>query len=478
MKNTVKLIRHSIVVMLLGTVLIILFNIILLSFVMTPYISFDSPWKNADSMAAQVQKTDAAPFLPPDLAEKLENKNIWAIIIDKNSLQTIWHTDNLPKEIPAGYSLGDIADFNTGYIENYPTFSSEVPDGLLVLGYPQKSFWKLVHPCWSYKFIADSPKILLLTIVLNLALLLLLYILINSRLMKSVKPVAEGILQLPCGVTKPVNENGLLSDLAVNINKTSAILQGQKNQLKRKDTARANWIAGISHDIRTPLSMIMGYTSLIESSGQLDDDLQKKSSAIIRQSEKIKNLISDLNLVSKLEYNMQPVHQEELNMPSIIRQITVDFLNVDVEGKYPIELMLGEDTAPCLVLGDKALLKRALTNLVQNCINHNDAGCSIYISLEKTVGECAILVEDDGHSVTDSKLDALNNTPHYLVCDTNTAKQRHGLGLLIVRQIMDAHHGETLICHSRYGGFAVKLTLPRIQPDSASNDPPASENII
>ena len=69
---------------------------------------------------------------------------------------------------------------------------------------------------------------------------------------------------------------------------------------------------------------------------------------------------------------------------------------------------------------------------------------------------------DNGSGVSDEQLEKLNNTPHYMVCDTNTTEQRHGLGLLIVKQIMDSHHGLTRISHSEYGGLKVELIIPLI----------------
>ena len=118
--------------------------------------------------------------------------------------------------------------------------------------------------------------------------------------------------------------------------------------------ARANWICGVSHDIRTPLSVVMGYA------GQLEEDRaliggKKKATVIRRQSERMKNLINDLNLASKLEYNMQPVKLEPQNPVALVRQIVIDFLNMDIEEKYPIYFDEGENMARGCILGDKAL---------------------------------------------------------------------------------------------------------------------------
>lgn len=75
--------------------------------------------------------------------------------------------------------------------------------------------------------------------------------------------------------------------------------------------------------------------------------------------------------------------------------------------------------------------------------------------------KCIICVEDNGIGASDEQIEKLNHTPHYMVCDTNTTEQRHGLGLLIVKQIMNGHSGTVIIAHSEYyGGFKTELIIP------------------
>ena len=93
-------------------------------------------------------------------------------------------------------------------------------------------------------------------------------------------------------------------------------------------------------------------------------------------------------------------------------------------------------------------------------MNHNENGCTIYVSVTTNQTNCIICIEDNGVGACDEQLEKLNNMPHYMVCDTNTTQQQHGLGLLIVKQIIDGHNGKTQIDHSKYGGFKVALILP------------------
>lgn len=105
-------------------------------------------------------------------------------------------------------------------------------------------------------------------------------------------------------------------------------------------------------------------------------------------------------------------------------------------------------------------MKRAVSNLIQNCINHNEQGCHIFVRVMTGEDTCMVVVADNGRGATDEQIEKLNHSPHYMICDENTLEQRHGLGLLIVKQIVTAHGGVTEIGHSSYGGFSVTLILP------------------
>lgn len=404
--------------------------------------------------------TEEGYTLPEEMQEELESKNIWAVYIDNTTLKALWHSDNLPDTVPLEYTASEIASLTRGYIDDCPAFTGTGEEGLMILGYPQKSFWKHMYPSWDYQMIESAPMTVLMVLGRNVLLVLLIYIGANSGLLRSVRPIVEGIRKLPEGEPVSIKEKGILSELAFHLNKTSEMLQSQKYQLRKKDAARANWIAGVSHDIRTPLSMVMGYAAQLGTSEYLREEDRKKASAIVRQSRRMKNLINDLNLASKMEYNMQPIVREEINAVALVRQIAVDFINMDVDGRYPIEWETDEELIVCRICADKELIKRAVSNLIQNSMNHNEDGCTVHVAVEEINGYCVISVEDDGAGASEEEIERLNHAPHYMVCDTNTREQRHGLGLLIVKQIAESHGGKAEIGRSGYGGFGVKIMLP------------------
>ncbi|MCM1056498.1 MAG: HAMP domain-containing histidine kinase [Firmicutes bacterium] len=461
MKSIPKLIRRYVGILLLSCVLLLVLNLILLMVMVSDQIPNAHPWKTAEEAAAALMQTDEGAYvLSEEMTRELLRSDAWAVFIDNETKQVRWHTDDLPETIPQSYTLSDIAGLTRGYIDGYPTFTGEREDGLVVLGYPKDRFWKHMWPGWDYDFIAGLPRTFLIFLTVNGALIFLIYIAANAKLLKSVHPIVNSIQRLPGGEPVHLREKGLLSELAQSINTTSELLQTQKRWLRKKETARANWIAGVSHDIRTPLSMVMGYAGQLAEDTRLSEEERQKAVVILKQSRRMQNLINDLNLASKLEYNMQPVNLQEENIVAIVRQTVVDHMNMDIDSRHPIIWETEEAFTACAVNADRNLMRRAVGNLIQNCIDHNEDGCTIYVGVGSENGKCVIAVEDDGAGVSDEQLEKLKNTSHYMVCDENTEEQRHGLGLLLVKQITAAHGGTVMMGHSPKGGFSVTLVLP------------------
>lgn len=463
MKNALKLMRRCVVALLLSSVLIVVINVIIfISLIATKVPKQDtSPYNIARETGQALQlMADGTYVLTEEMASKLEYNNAWAILIKNSNLQVGWKSKNVPNSIASQFNLSDIADLSTGYLQGYPTYVGENYEGIVVVGFPQNSFWKHTQPSWDYELIANLPKTILMVLLVNVVFVLLVYAIINIKFIGSVKPVIKGIQDLSLGESVYVPEKGILSEICKSINLTSNTLQEQKKQLRRKETARANWIAGVSHDIRTPLSMVMGYAGQLEKSPNLSQAEQKKTVAIIEQSIRIRSLISNLNLASKLEYNMQPLNKKMENAIAVVRQVVADFVNTNVDERYLVEWKTADELNFCSINVDKELLQRAIYNLLQNCIYHNESGCSVYVTVTIERDNCVICIEDDGVGVSEEEMEKLNTAPHYMICDTNTTEQRHGLGLLLVKQITENHGGKVVIDHSQYGGLKVSLSIP------------------
>ena len=256
----------------------------------------------------------------------------------------------------------------------------------------------------------------------------------KAQISKNTEPIISSIATLSEGKSINLSVSGELSEIADSINKAS-------NIISRQNTARANWISGVSHDIRTPLSMIMGYADRIVNNENISSQIKEQADVISRQSIKIKDLVQDLNLVSKLEYEMQPLRKENIRLSKLLRSYAIDLINSGLPDFYSLEVKISPDSENSMIECDTKLITRAVNNLVQNSIHSNPKGCTIILSLQIIENKLLLTVQDNGIGISVEKLEELKNKPHYMESTDDRLDLRHGLGLLLVRQIIEAHHG-------------------------------------
>ena len=197
MKDITKLIRRFVGILLLSTILVIVLNIIILAVISTSQTANGRPWTTAKKTAEALQETETGYILSGDISDQLNRENAWAIYIDNDTLEVKWHTENLPDTVPLQYTISDIASLTRGYIDGYPNYTGESENGLVFVGYPKDRYWKHMYPSWYYNFIKNAPYTVLIVIGVNIFLIFLIYIIANSKLLKSVKPITNGIKALP-----------------------------------------------------------------------------------------------------------------------------------------------------------------------------------------------------------------------------------------------------------------------------------------
>ena len=389
--------------------------------------------------------------LSEEAAQRLREQNIWALYLTPDG-NCFWAFD-LPAEIPQSYTIQDIALFSKGYLADYPVFVWNTADGLLVLGYPKNSYMKLTSNYYSIAAIQRLPLFLMGMLGTDLICLFIAYYCSRRKIIRNTEPIVAAVEKLSDGKAISLHVDGELAEIAESVNKAS-------NILSKQNEARANWISGVSHDIRTPLSMIMGYADRISSSLNVEENARKQANIIKIQSVKIKNLVQDLNLVSQLNYNVQPHQEKPVHFCKLIREIVAEYLNSNINNKFEFELNLNHNTEQITIIGDERLLCRAIQNIISNSINHNENGCIISVRLEINGNNLELVISDNGKGISEKELQKIQSTPHYLQSTDNRLDLRHGLGLLLVKEIISIHKGTVSISSALNKGFSTTISLP------------------
>lgn len=407
----------------------------------------DSPQASAvktlQNISASLERSDNHYRLQDD---SLVPKGYWCILIAPDG-NIVW-SENMPEDIPDHYTINDVACFTKWFLNDYPVYVHTEDYGLLVLGLPKNSVGKY-DLAYSMAWFDSLPERLVLLVAVNLLLSLALAAMIGIGLYRKLHQVWQGIDALSQEQPVHLPEKGVTAQVTRAINQCSAVLERKNAALAIRDEARQNWINGISHDIRTPLAVIMGKAEAIQSSDSIPDDCQENAAVIVAQSQRVKQLVADLNLISALEYDMQSSRREPVKICPLIRSVVTDTLNSTPVELYGLSLDLRDEKS--VISADKTLMHRALFNLISNAIRHNPQGCNIEITQFEKAGTVFIRVDDNGSGVPQDVLKTISVMP----------KTAHGLGVPMVYRIIKAHGGTFLARNDR--GFKTEIRLPAAQ---------------
>lgn len=433
-------------------IVLLLINIVSFGWTFHNVIAKDYGNTSPQNMLEEIAAASNLNGLSDNAQQKLESNHIWAMFLTPEG-QCAWSVDT-PEELPNSYTIQDVAKFSRGYLEDYPVFVWNTDSGLLVLGYPKDSYTKLTSNYFSIQAIRTLPLYFSGMLAVDLLLLFFSYHLSKQKIIKSTEPIISSIETLSNGKPVSLSISGELSEVADSVNKASLILS-------RQNEARADWISGVSHDIRTPLSMIMGYAGRIADSNAADNSIKEQAEIIRGQSIKMKDLVQDLNLVSQLEYEMQPLHKEPIRLSKVLRSYVAELFNTGISDIYSIEIEITPAAETASINCDPRLISRAVSNLVQNSMKHNPQGCSVKLTLDCSDTSLILIIADNGIGLSAGKLRELEEKPHYMNSTDERLDLRHGLGLLLVRQIVETHEGTMQIKSVANHGFTTTLTFPK-----------------
>ena len=452
MKTFVRLIRRY-VLAAVGIVLLLLFSgVAVLGWLgwqegcRLPQREYSSS-EIADSM---VETAEGLAFGAERTPQEWMNGYEWAMVLD--DVGNIRWSYGLPQELNHAYTPGDIARFARWYLADYPVFCWTEPYGLFVIGLPKGSLWK--YSIYSSPDFALSMVRVLPAAALGMLLLgLVLCFWLSWRGAKRLETVANGLDALAQGQTVRLPTDGFAGELAEKLNRTGAQLQAKNEILSRRDNARTQWIAGVSHDVRTPLALILGWAEQLEQDAALPAPARQKAGGIRTQSERLRTLIDDLNLTSKLQYGAQPLRRELLTVGPLLRQLVAQFCDSPLADQCDLSLTQTLDAEQAQISADPALLGRLVENLLSNSVRHNPQPVTVCLCAEVRSRQLCLTFTDDGVGYPPAVLAALKEPE-------SSEDAPHILGLHVVEQIAAAHGGTAVFEQNHPHGARAVIRLP------------------
>ena len=316
----------------------------------------------------------------------------------------------------------------------------------------------------------NRAKLLLAVFISSLSVffvvaLYIYYMYINIRqLFKGIIAVSQGNYQRQIRLLKNILTPYEIVFLAFEFNKMANEIHKSYKELEKKNAElvelnefRSNLIDTVSHELRTPLTSIQGYTSrLLRQDIQIDEETKQKSLKIIkRQSERLKRMIEDLLVIPDIERERIKMNIEAV---WIIETIENTKVLIKDKNKKEIESSIHEDFP--LVLADKDRLEQIMLNLLDNAAKYAYEDTPIKIDGETTEDRAIIKISNYADYIPEEKLSKLFEKFIRMDDSTTRTSRGTGLGLFIVKGLVDCMNGEISLSSTKDNIFTVTLSLP------------------
>jgi signal transduction histidine kinase len=231
--------------------------------------------------------------------------------------------------------------------------------------------------------------------------------------------------------------------------------------LKELDKMKSEFIAMVAHELRAPIAAVE--QQLIVILNRLAGDVTEKQEELLsRAKERIKgllDLIKDLLDLSKIEAGRLVQYKEPLSLPEVIQQV-VDLMRAEAEAKR-IDLRFTAPPEVPSITADRNAMEGVFANLVSNAIKYTPEGGRVSISLFEAGGCVKATVSDTGMGIAKEDIPKIFDRFYRVKTCQDSADRWHGLGLFIVKNIVDAHSGSISVESELGKGTTLSILLPK-----------------
>jgi signal transduction histidine kinase len=376
---------------------------------------------------------------------------------DKQYFGSSYREKNLPESIPEKVLNGEVyhgigtfphKSFVTGFFANELRNSVGVP-----VKYKGMKYAIFIRP--DIKLMFNEMHFLFgWLIILSILLSVVLVLFSTKYLVNPIRDLNEATKVIADGnfsIKLDIDRRDELGNLAVSFTRMS-------QKLAKVDMLRKELITNISHDIQSPLTNIKGYLNLMENGGKNDQDKHQYLLVVQSEVNRLSKMTKQLLLLSTIESKQDVMEVSTIDiagqLKAVIHQYEWSILDKG--------LMMSYSLPNAEVKGDSALLYSVWENLLTNAIKYNYENGTIGIELIATDAEAAVVIKNSGMSLTQKELGRVFD--RFYRADVSRARsvEGSGLGLSIVKSIIDLHDGKVDIKSKEGEGTTVTVILPKL----------------
>ena len=307
---------------------------------------------------------------------------------------------------------------------------------------------------WSYQRIVMALLVLIDIGVLWWRLLRCYHLYQLDHIIGELHYIAQGHLEHRIPFRVNGNQQHVITSVNALVDTITQAMQEERASEKSKDEL----ITNVSHDLRTPLTSIIGYLGLIEDHQyQSEEDIVKYSHIAYDKAKQMKNLVEDLFEYTKVQQHGAPVNLMTVDLGQLLEQVGASFeLEADKKG---MAINVTCEPSPLSITADPEKLGRLFSNLVANALKYGHGASYIHLTAKQLGEKVVITVANDGEKIPAEAVKHLFERFYRVESSRNKATGGTGLGLAIVQSIVELHHG-SVTARSDDQETAFVVTLP------------------
>lgn len=314
---------------------------------------------------------------------------------------------------------------------------------------------------WSYQRIVMALLVLIDIGVLWWRLLRRYHLYQLDHIIGELHYIAQGHLEHRIPFRVNGNQQHVITSVNALVDTITQAMQEERASEKSKDEL----ITNVSHDLRTPLTSIIGYLGLIEDHQyQSEEDIVKYSHIAYDKAKQMKNLVEDLFEYTKVQQHGAPVNLMTVDLGQLLEQVGASFeLEADKKG---MAINVSCEPTPLSITADPEKLGRLFSNLVANALKYGHGASYIHLTAKQLSEKVVITVADDGEKIPAESVKHLFERFYRVESSRNKATGGTGLGLAIVQSIVELHHGSvTARSDDQETAFVVTLPVKQVQKE-------------
>ena len=225
------------------------------------------------------------------------------------------------------------------------------------------------------------------------------------------------------------------------------------HELSSTEILQTDFVSNVSHEFKTPINAIEGYSTLLQDSDNLDDDQREYIDKILFNTQRLSSLVGSILLLSKLENQQIPSHQVEYRLDEQIRQSIVALEPAWVQKDIELDVELDRVS----YLGNEQMMRHVWDNLISNAVKFSPQGGVVKLRLTKKARKLIFTIEDQGPGVSEDAQKHIFDK--FYQGDSSHKQEGSGLGLALAKRILTIEKGQITAENIHEGGCRFTVTL-------------------